>query len=43
MFRLLTAEPIRTVGDIGRSKQEMNLAESLSVKLKALQGNALTR
>jgi hypothetical protein len=43
MFRLLTAEPIRTTGDIGRSKQELNLAESLPEKLKALQGGALTR
>jgi hypothetical protein len=43
MFRLLTAEPIRAVSDIGRSKQEMSLAESLPAKLKALQGGALTR
>ncbi|PPQ26801.1 hypothetical protein CCS01_29145 [Rhodopila globiformis] len=38
MFRLLTAEPIRTEGDIGRSKREVNLAASLPEKLKALQG-----
>jgi hypothetical protein len=43
MFRLLTVEPIRTVSDIARSKQEMNLAESLPTNLKALQGGALTR
>ncbi|MFL5282788.1 MAG: hypothetical protein ACJ8AW_17815 [Rhodopila sp.] len=43
MFRLLTAQPIRAISDIGRSKQEMNLAESLPTNLKALQGGALTR
>jgi hypothetical protein len=43
MFRLLTAEPIRTVSDIGRSKQEVNLAESLAANLKALQEGKLTR
>ena len=40
MFRLLTAEPIRTSQDIQRSKQEVNLAASLPAGLKALQGNA---
>jgi hypothetical protein len=43
MFRLLTVQPIRAISDIGRSKQEMNLAESLPTNLKALQGGALTR
>jgi hypothetical protein len=43
LFRLLTVEPIRTVSDIVRSKQEMKLAESLPTNLKALQGGALTR
>lgn len=37
MFRLLTAEPIRTSQDIQRSKQEVNLAASLPADLKALQ------
>jgi hypothetical protein len=43
MFRLLTAEPIRTSGDIERSKQEMSFAESLPASLKALQSSAVTR
>ena len=40
MFRLLTAEPIRTSQDIQRSKQEVNLAASLPAGFKALQANA---
>jgi hypothetical protein len=43
MVRLLTAEPIRAISDIGRSKQELNLAEALPANLKTLQGGALTR
>ncbi len=37
MFRLLTAEPIKTSADIKRSQQEVNLAASLPSDLKALQ------
>jgi tetratricopeptide (TPR) repeat protein len=37
MFRLLTAEPIKTNADIKRSQQEMSLAASLPANLKALQ------
>jgi hypothetical protein len=40
MFRLLTAEPIRTTADIKRSQQEVNLAASLPADLKALQAGA---
>jgi tetratricopeptide (TPR) repeat protein len=36
MFRLLTAEPIRTTADVGRSKQEISLAASLPSDLKAI-------
>jgi hypothetical protein len=43
MFRLLTAEPIRTSGDIGRSQREMSLAASLPTDLKALQASRGTR
>ena len=43
MFRLLTAEPIRTTADIGRSKREMSLAASLPSDLKALQGSTSAR
>jgi hypothetical protein len=43
MFRLLTAEPVRTSRDIPRAKQEMNLAESLPAGLKALQSGAVSR
>jgi hypothetical protein len=43
MFRLLTAEPVRTSADIKRSQQEMNLATSLPANLKALQVNPTTR
>lgn len=37
MFRLLTAAPIRTTADIGRSQREVSLAASLPADLKALQ------
>ncbi len=37
MFRLLTAEPVRTTADIERSQREVNLAASLPTDLKALQ------
>lgn len=43
MFRLLTAEPIRTTADIKRSQQEMGLAASLPTDLKALQGTPVSR
>jgi hypothetical protein len=43
MFRLLTAEPIRTTADIGRSQREMSLAASLPNDLKALRDNATPR
>jgi hypothetical protein len=43
MFRLLTAEPIRTSTDIERSQREMSLAASLPADLKALQAGAMTR
>jgi hypothetical protein len=43
MFRLLTAEPIRTSTDIGRSKRETNLAQSLPAGLKAMQGATAAR
>lgn len=42
-FRLLTAEPVRTSGDIKRSQQEMNIAASLPANLKALQPSTVTR
>ena len=37
MFRLLTAEPVRTSADIKRSSQEATLAAALPTDLKALQ------
>jgi tetratricopeptide (TPR) repeat protein len=40
MFRLLTAEPVRTSADIGRSRREMSLAASLPADLKALHAGA---
>jgi VCBS repeat-containing protein len=40
MFRLLTAEPVRTDADIKRSQREMSLAASLPTDLKALRVNA---
>ena len=43
MFRLLTAEPVRTTADIKRSQQEMSLAASLPTDLKALQVSTVTR
>ena len=43
MFRLLTAEPIRTTGDLGRSQREVNLATSLSAGLKAVPASPLVR
>jgi hypothetical protein len=43
MFRLLTAEPIRTTADMGRSKQEMGLAASLPNDLKAIRSSTSAR
>jgi hypothetical protein len=43
MFRLLTAEPVRTSGDIKRSQQEMNVAASLPADLNALRASTMTR
>jgi tetratricopeptide (TPR) repeat protein len=43
MFRLLTAEPIRTTADVQRSKREMSLAASLPADLKAIKANVSTR
>jgi hypothetical protein len=43
MFRLLTAEPIRTSTDIQRSQREISLAASLPTDLKALQAGGATR
>jgi hypothetical protein len=43
MFKLLTAEPIRTTADIKRSQQEVSLAASLPAGLKALQAGVVTR
>jgi hypothetical protein len=36
MFRLLAAEPVTQVGDLGRVKQEATLAQSLPANMKAL-------
>ena len=38
MFRLLTAEPVRSLADIKRSQQEVSLAASIPADLKAIQG-----
>jgi hypothetical protein len=43
MFRLLTAEPIRTTADIGRSQREMSLANSLPADLNTLGAKGVTR
>jgi hypothetical protein len=43
MFRLLTAEPVRTIADIKRSQREMSLAASLPSNLKALQTGSVMR
>ena len=43
MFRLLTAEPVRTSADIKRSQTEMNLAASIPADLKALQPSTVSR
>jgi hypothetical protein len=43
MVRLLTAEPVRTVNDIGRAKQETHFADSLPAGLKALKAGAVAR
>ncbi|MDR3533182.1 MAG: hypothetical protein P4L90_21815 [Rhodopila sp.] len=43
MFRLLTAEPIRTSKDIQRSSQEVSLAASLPADLKALRADEMAR
>jgi hypothetical protein len=42
MFRLLTAEPIRTSTDIERAQQEISLAASLPAGLKALPAGGAT-
>ncbi len=42
-FRLLTEEPVRTNEDLGRSRQEMNLAVSLPEGMKALQAGTVAR
>ena len=43
MFRLLTAAPVQTSGDIKRSQMEMNLAASIPADLKALQPSTAPR
>jgi hypothetical protein len=43
MFRLLTAEPIRSTADIKRSQQEVSLAASLPADLKAMRGGTVAR
>ena len=43
LFRVLTAEPIRTSADIGRSQRETRLAASLPSGIKALQPVAAAR
>ena len=43
MFRLLTADPVRTASDIKRSQQELSVAASLPADLKALQLGAVAR
>jgi hypothetical protein len=43
MFRLLTAAPVQTSGDIKRSQREMNLAASIPADLKALQPSTAPR
>lgn len=43
LFRVLTAEPIRTSADIGRSQRETRLAATLPGGLKALQAGVSAR
>jgi tetratricopeptide (TPR) repeat protein len=43
MVRLLTAEPVRTVKDIGRAKQETHFADSVPAGLKALEVPTVAR
>jgi hypothetical protein len=43
MFRLLTAEPVTTTADIGRSQREISLAASLPSDLKALRAGTAQR
>ena len=43
MFRLLTAQPISTTADIGRSQREISLAASLPGDLKALRASTPPR
>ncbi len=43
MFRLLTAQPVRGIGDLKRAGQEVSLAQSLPANLKALDGPAPAR
>lgn len=40
MFRLLTADPVRAVADLGRAKQEIGLARGVPAGLKALDAGA---
>ena len=40
MFRLLTADPVRSTADLKRSGQEATLAGRLPAQLKALQSSA---
>ena len=43
MFRLLTADPVRGVGDLKRAKQEIGLVRALPAGLKALQAQTATQ
>jgi hypothetical protein len=40
MFRLLTADPVRAVADLGRAKEEIGLVRGVPAGLKALDGGA---
>lgn len=40
MFRLLTADPVRAVADLGRAKEEIGLARGVPAGLKALDAGA---
>ncbi|MGE4046848.1 MAG: hypothetical protein AB7F35_18445 [Acetobacteraceae bacterium] len=43
MFRLLTADPVRGVGDLKRAQREIGLVRALPAGMKALQSPALTQ
>ncbi len=43
MFRLLTADPVRGVGDLKRAEQEIGLVRALPAGLKALQAQTATQ